>query len=162
LGVTVKPESYQQLVALGVSIRNSVNEQFRVQHPEKGHIQSIDLVEICDRPSHPEADVKNATVFGVGQVDRSPCGTGTCAKMAALYAKGKLGLDEEFVSESIVGTLFKGRLVEKTKVGDLDAVVPEIEGTAYVTGFSQFVLDPSDPLKEGFLLKQTGHAVATS
>ncbi len=162
LGVTVKPESYQQLVTLGVSIRSRVNEKFSVQHPEKDHIQSIDLVEICDRPSHPEADGKNATVFGVGQVDRSPCGTGTSAKMATLYAKGKLGLDEEFVSESIAGTLFKGRLVEKTRVGDLDAVVPEVEGTAYVTGFSQFVLDPSDPLKEGFLLKQTDHAVATS
>jgi len=153
LGVTVSPSSYQQLLAVGLSLRDAVNEQFKVHHPEQEHIRSVDLVEICDSPSNPEADVRNATVFGVGQIDRSPCGTGVCAKMATLYAKGKLALREEFVSESIVGTLFRGRLTDRAKVGDFDAVIPEVEGTAYVTGFSEFVLDPSDPLKDGLLLK---------
>lgn len=153
LGVKVAPTSYQQLVALGLSIREATNKQFKIKHPEFDHIRSVDLVEICDNPSHPNADCRNATVFGAGQIDRSPCGTGTCAKMATLYAKGELELDEEFVNESILGTIFKGKLTRKVKVGDFDAVLPEIEGTAHITGFSQFVLDPTDPLREGFLLK---------
>jgi proline racemase/trans-L-3-hydroxyproline dehydratase len=112
----------------------------------------VDLVEICDVPTNPMANAKNATIFGAGQIDRSPCGTGTCAKMASLYAKGKLGINEEFVNESIIGTIFRGRLTGRAKVGNFDAVLPEVEGEAHVTGFSQFVLDPSDPIGDGFLL----------
>ena len=155
LGVRVTPASYKELVSLGLSIRQAVNSEFKTQHPEKERLRSVDLVEICDAPDNPNANVKNATVFGEGQIDRSPCGTGTCAKMATLYAKGELQLNEQFVSESIIGTIFKGRLIGRTKVRDFDAVLPEIEGDAHITGFSQFVLDPSDPLRDGFLLKQT-------
>jgi len=153
LGVSVTPASYQELVSLGLSIRQAVNDQFEIQHPEKEHLRSVDLVEICDAPTDSRANIKNATVFGAGQIDRSPCGTGTCAKMATLYAKGKLQLNELFVNESLIGTLFRGRLVERTKVKNFDAVLPEIEADAHITGFSQFVLDPSDPLRDGFLLK---------
>ena len=85
-----------------------------------------------------------------GVVDRSPCGTGTCAKMAVLYAKGELGLEEDFVHEGILGTTFTGRLLEATKVGPYDAVVPTLSGRAWITGFSQYAVDPSDPFPNGF------------
>ncbi len=152
LGVRVNPSSYKELISVGLSVKQAVNSQIKVRHPEIEHIESVDLVEICDTPTNPTANSKNATVFGVGQIDRSPCGTGTCAKMASQYAKGKLKIGEEFVNESIIGTIFRGRLTGRTKVGNFDAVFPEIDGEAHITSFSQFVLNPSDPIREGFLL----------
>jgi proline racemase len=85
-----------------------------------------------------------------GVLDRSPCGTGTCARMAVLHARGKLGLHEDFVHEGILGTVFTGRLVRETRVGPYRAVVPTLSGQAWITGFAQYVLDPEDPFPEGF------------
>ena len=85
-----------------------------------------------------------------GAIDRSPCGTGTCALMAALHAKGELGLDEPFVHEGILGTVFEGRLVEQTRVGPYDAVVPTLSGQAWITGFATYVVDETDPFPNGF------------
>jgi proline racemase len=87
-----------------------------------------------------------------GWFDRSPCGTGTSARMAQLHARGELGLDEEFVNESFIGTRFIGRLVGETMVGDVPAVIPEITGRAWITGTAQYLLDPEDPFPNGFLL----------
>ena len=92
-------------------------------------------------------------IFGQGQVDRSPCGTGTSAKMATLHAKGELKVGDKFVYESILGTLFYGDIVETTKVADYDAVIPRVKGSAYITGFNHFVIDETDPVKYGFVLK---------
>ena len=118
----------------------------------KVHINAVDLVEIYEDLDGEEVDCRNVVVFGEAQADRSPCGTGTSAKMAALYAKGKLDLQRPFVNESIIGTRFIGRLLRKEPIGGLTGVVPEISGNAYVTGFQQFVVDPRDPLKFGFHL----------
>jgi proline racemase len=85
-----------------------------------------------------------------GAIDRSPCGTGTCAKMAALYAKGKLRLGEDFRHEGILGTVFTGRLLEETAVGRYRAVVPTLSGRAWITGFAHYVVDPDDPFPSGF------------
>ncbi len=153
LGIEVKPENAQKLNIMGMQIRDIVNATVEVQHPELPHINTVDLVEIYDDPTHPDANYKNVVVFGQGQVDRSPCGTGTSAKLATLYAKGLFKEGETFVYESILGTLFKGRVVGKSKVGDIDAIIPEITGSAYITGFNQFVFDDSDPVKYGFILK---------
>ena len=87
-----------------------------------------------------------------GVIDRSPCGTGTCAKMASLYQKKELDLNTDFVHEGILGTTFTGRLIRKTKVGNYDAVVPTITGRAWITGFAQYVVDESDPFPEGYTL----------
>ena len=100
-----------------------------------------------------DATMQNAVVFGQGQLDRSPCGTGTSAKLATLYAKGELKMNEEFIYESILQTIFKGRVLEETKVGDFDAIIPEITGAAYITGYNQFFIDDEDPVKYGFILK---------
>ena len=141
-----------QLIQLGLQIREIINAQIKVRHPTIPHISSVDLIEISDNPTNPKANAKNVTIFGDGQVDRSPCGTGTSAKMALLYFKNKLTLNKPYVHESIIGTLFEGRLVEMTRVGAFEAVIPEITGSAYITAFNQFVVDPEDPLKYGFRL----------
>ncbi len=101
---------------------------------------------------HAEADLRNVTVFAGEQVDRSPCGTGTAAVMAVLDAMGLLALDHPFVHESIVGTLFCGTVCRRTEVGDHAAIVPQIEGSAWITGEHTFLIDDDDPLKEGFVL----------
>jgi proline racemase len=85
-----------------------------------------------------------------GALDRSPCGTGTCAKMATLHARGRLALNEPFRHEGVLGTVFTGRLVEETSVGPYRAVVPELTGTAWITGIAQYVVDPTDPFPDGF------------
>lgn len=152
LGVKVEASQVDVLKKLGLEIRDLINETMTIQHPTLEHIKTVDLVEIYDAPSNPEATYKNVVIFGQGQVDRSPCGTGTSAKLATLYKKGHLKIDEKFVYESITGTMFKGRVLEETKVGDFDAVIPEITGGAYITGFCHFVIDPDDPLKHGFVV----------
>jgi proline racemase len=152
LGVKVEPENSERITELGLLIRRLVNERIKVEHPLSRHINRINLVEICDEPKDPKATYRNAVVFGAGQIDRSPCGTGTSAKMATLYAKGLLKNNEQIISESIIGTHFRGKIVEVTKIGDFDAIIPEIIGRAYITGLHQFVIEPEDPVKYGFLV----------
>ncbi|WP_246893358.1 proline racemase [Clostridioides difficile] len=153
LGLKIEPQNAGKLTELAMKLRDIINEKIEIQHPTLAHIKTVDLVEIYDEPTHPEATYKTVVIFGQGQVDRSPCGTGTSAKLATLHAKGELKVGEKFVYESILGTLFKGEIVEETKVADFNAVVPKITGSAYITGFNHFVIDEEDPLKHGFILK---------
>ncbi|KDR93875.1 proline racemase [Peptoclostridium litorale DSM 5388] len=153
IGIDVKPENVQELTRIALLIRDIVNETVEIKHPTLEHIKTVDLVEIYDKPTNPQANYKNVVIFGQGQVDRSPCGTGTSAKLATLYSKGKIKEGEPFVYESILGTLFRGEIIDTTKVGEFDAVVPKITGSAYITGFNHFVFDEKDPVKYGFILK---------
>lgn len=152
LGMNVDLKNINELVEVGLAIRDIVNSEIKVSHPEKPHINSVDLVEIYDLPTTNGADLKNVVVFGMGQFDRSPCGTGTSAKLATLYAKGKIGLNEPFVYESITGTTFTGNVISETNIENYKGVIPEISGRAFITGFSQLVIDPYDPFKYGFTL----------
>jgi proline racemase len=152
LGLEVVPAQIQELKRLGLLIRSIVNATVPVRHPVLEHIRSADLVEIYGRAVNPEAHYRNVVVFGQGNADRSPCGTGTSAKMATLHAKGQLAVGEDFVYESILGTLFRGRILEELKVGEFDAISPRITGSAFITGFNHFVIDEEDPLKYGFAL----------
>lgn len=153
LGLKVCRSQASLLREVGMKILHKINNEISVQHPILSHINQIDLVEIYDKASSSGAHAKNVVVFGEGQLDRSPCGTGTSAKMAAMIAKGKLQLNEEFIYESIIGTTFKGKAVEFIKINNYEGILPEITGSAYVTGFQNFVIDKHDPLKNGFLLK---------
>lgn len=153
LGLEIVPENAAKLTDLSMKLRDIINETVEIQHPTLSHIKTVDLIEIYDKPTHPEATYKNVVIFGQGQVDRSPCGTGTSAKLATLHAKGEFKIGEKFVYESILGTLFKGEIVETTKVGDYDAIIPKISGSAYMTGFNNFMFDDEDPVKYGFILK---------
>ncbi len=152
LDIEVRPERVDELVAAGVTLRHAINEQIEVQHPTLDHIRSVDLVTIYGPPVVEGRKYKNIHVFGDGQFDRSPGGTGTSHMMAMLSARGEMRDDEEIVSEGITGSLFGGRIVGRTHIGPFDAIVPEVSGTAYLTGMHQFLIDPRDPQKEGFLV----------
>ena len=148
LGVSLATRHLDQLKALGLEIRDRVNETISIVHPGTGKAARVDLTEL-----YQDGDpVKNMVVFGNGQVDRSPCGTGTCAKMAWLYKMGRLKVGQIYHHESILNTRFAGKIVEETSVGDRVAIVPEITGSAHITGFHQFVAENNDPFKTGFLL----------
>lgn len=151
-GLEIIPANGPLLCSLGVKILRAVREQVPVVHPVYPHINSVDLVEFSGKPLGSMGHARNAVVFGKAQLDRSPCGTGTCAKMASLFAKGQLELGQEFIHESIIGTTFTGRLLQETKVGGYPAVIPQITGRAFITAFQQFVIDPEDPLRDGFIL----------
>lgn len=153
VGLEILPENASEIIEKGALVRMAVNSQVKIQHPDKSFINECTHVEFYGQPSKSSgADLKNAVFFADGGIDRSPCGTGTSAKVATLYAKGELKLDEEFVHESIIGSIFRARAVEETKVGPYRAIIPEVTGSAYIMGTSQFLLDPDDPHRNGFLL----------
>ncbi|WMM24979.1 proline racemase [Tissierella sp. MB52-C2] len=153
LGVEINTKDINILAERAMKLREIINEEIKVEHPTKKHIKTVDLVEVYGEPKSEDADYQNVVIFGSGQVDRSPCGTGTSAKLATLYAKGELGLNEPFVYESIINTKFKGRVLEETTVGEFKAIIPEITGSSFITGFNHFVIDEDDPVKYGFVLK---------
>jgi proline racemase len=152
VGLELKTENVNQLISVGTKIWQTVNERVEIHHPLEPQIDCINYIEFCAPATHPKATMKNAVVVPPAGMDRSPCGTGTCAKMATLYSKKELGLKEKFVHESIIGTLFYGELLAETKVGPYVAVVPTIRGSAYITGIHQFVVDARDPFPGGFQL----------
>ena len=153
VGLSIIPENAEKLKELGIILRELINKEIPVQHPSLPHIHTVDLVEWWSETETKGATLRNCVVFGQGQVDRSPCGTGTSAKMATLFAKGELKIGEEFYYESILGTIFKGEILGTTKVGEYEAVIPRISGSAYITAFNHFVIEEEDPLKYGFVLK---------
>jgi proline racemase len=153
LGLRVEPSQARGIVAMAERIKRATQEQLPVAHPENPQIAGVSIAQISGEPSAPGAHRKNAVVVSTGTMgvlDRSPCGTGTCARMAAMHAKGQLPLGQDFVHEGILGTTFTGRLVEETRVGPYAAVVPTLSGQAWITGFAQYVVDPDDPFPEGF------------
>lgn len=154
LGLKVSLEYIEDIMKLGVQLRDEINKEVVVTHPNNPHINKVDLVEIYDEPTNSDADLKNVVVFGRRQFDRSPCGTGTSAKLAALYEKGQLGLEETFVYESITGTKFKGKVVEETKIGEYNGIIPEVTGRAFITSYGYLVYDEEDPFKYGFILNK--------
>lgn len=146
LAIALQPGNIKQLLMRGMEIREKINNENTIIHPGTGKSAQVDLVEIYEDSLQP----KNIVVFGAGQIDRSPCGTGTCAKMALLHEKGRLKLHQPYVHSSLFGTTFTGRLIEETTIGGLRAVVPEIKGRAFITGIHQFVIDREDPFGHGF------------
>ncbi|MBV7390447.1 MULTISPECIES: proline racemase family protein [Enterococcus] len=151
-GLTIEPKNASKFSELGMKIRDAVNEQIEMQHPTLAHIKTADLVEFYGPGVSPEAKYRNVVVFGEGQVDRSPCGTGTSAKLATLYGKGEMGVGDTFVYESILGTKFKGEIVAEAEVEGFKGIIPRVTGSAYITGFNNFLIDPKDSLKDGFTL----------
>jgi len=147
LGFRLTPDEARDIVRVAEMIKAAAREQLPVAHPENPDIAGVTIAQISGGMKN---TVVVSTGIGTGVLDRSPCGTGTCAKMAALYAKRKLPLHQDFVYQGILGTAFIGRLIEETRVGPYAAVVPELSGQAWITGFAQYVVDPEDPCPEGF------------
>jgi proline racemase len=146
-GLTLVPNDAREIVRIAELIKTAAQQQLPVSHPENPAIEGVSIAELTHGNRNA---VVVSTKAGSGVLDRSPCGTGTCARMAVLHAKGKLPLHEDFVHEGILGTRFTGRLVEQRQVGPYTAVVPTLSGQAWITGFAQYVLDPEDPFPEGF------------
>jgi proline racemase/trans-L-3-hydroxyproline dehydratase len=152
--VEINISNSAELIRAGVMIKEAANREIKIEHPEKPEINQVFGTRIYDgKPPHPEAQVRNFMVLGDGYVDRSPCGTGTSAHIAMLHAKGQLKLNELSVHESIIGTTFSARALEEVMVGDFQAIVPEISGRAFITGMCTWTIDPTDPIKHGFLLR---------
>jgi len=151
-GVPIDGAHLPELRKLGMTIAREVERLRRVVHPNDPGLEGI-YGTIFTAPAHlPDAHLRNVTIFADAEVDRSPCGTGTAAVMAVLNDMGLLLDDVPFVHESIVGTTFTGRVVERLEVGSRPAIVPEIEGSAWITGEHTFLIDGDDPLKAGFRL----------
>lgn len=153
IGMQVNKEFIPQFQEIANQIKEYIHAQHQVVHPLESELRGIYGVIFSDQPQLPGSHLRNVTVFADEQIDRSPCGTGTCARLAALYYRGQFRDGTSFVHESIVGSQFVGRVLATTKVGSYEAIVPEITGNAFITGFHQFVIDPSDPLASGFLLR---------
>eukprot|EP00301_Raphidiophrys_heterophryoidea_P026276 c9029_g1_i2.p1 GENE.c9029_g1_i2~~c9029_g1_i2.p1 ORF type:complete len:206 (+),score=49.55 c9029_g1_i2:394-1011(+) len=188
IGLSLTPHNGKQICKLGECIKVATREQYPVQHPHL-HYPGCDILVFRDKPSHPRAHAKNAVVMSngaldwnkpetwTGMIDRSPCGTGTCAVMAVLHARDQLALQQDFVHESIVGTLFTGRLVAHTDVPiephttnddgssgnrlnnithhgtnpkTIPGLVATITGQAWITQISRVLLDPTDPFPTGY------------
>ena len=162
VGITLVPANGREIARVGEWLRQAAAEQLSVVHPELPDVRAASIALLWGPPTVAGADAKCAVVVSTGPVrwdrpelaggvlDRSPCGTGTCARMAVLHARGELPLGRDFVHESIIGTTFAGRLLREAQVGSRTAVVPTITGRAWITGKSEYVLDAEDPFPEGF------------
>jgi len=162
LGLELTPDQGREIVRLGEMLKAAAREQIPVAHPEHPEISGISIVELTAPPTLAGAHGKNTVVVSsgtlhwdrpesfTGVLDRSPCGTGTCARMAALHARGKLAIGEDFVHEGILSTAWTGRLLRETTVGPYRAVVPQLTGSAWITGRTEFEVDPDDPFPDGF------------
>ena len=150
VGLPIDAAHLQDLRRVGMVIKHAVESAVPIAHPAEPGLKGIYGTIFTGPARHPDADLRNVTIFADAEVDRSPCGTGTCAVMALLDAMGLLPADRSFVHESLIGTLFRGRVVGRETVGDLPAIRPEIEGSASITGEHTFLVDDDDPLKDGF------------
>ncbi|KAL1634865.1 hypothetical protein SLS58_010494 [Diplodia intermedia] len=154
----------KELVAVGERIKKAVRNAIEPVHPENPGIRGVSNVEFtAPLEQNAKGDGKqavNTAVVSPGRLDRSPCGTGTCARMAILHARGLLEVGEPFRHLSITGSEFTGHIRGTTKVGDYDAILPTVEGSAWITSFKQVVLDPSDPFPEGFRVGDAWHVTS--
>ena len=163
VGIPVVPERLPELRKAGMEIKHAIERTLKIEHPLEPQLHGIYGTIFTGPPSDETADLRNVTIFADAEVDRSPCGTGTAAVMAVLAAMGMLTEGEQvFTHESIIGTRFRGRVVGTTTIStsnfqlptsnEIEAIIPEIEGSAYITGENTFLIDDRDPLKHGFRL----------
>jgi len=151
LGLAVRRELVKRIAERGMAVREAINAQLRVEVPGLGKT-SVDNVLIHELPNA-DGVSPNALVWGPGQVDAAPCGSGTCARMALFHHRGLMAAGSTFTSQGLLGLSFTGRIAGLTEVDGRRAILPEITGTSYLTGTSQFWFDPEDPLRAGYLLE---------
>ncbi|RKY82123.1 proline racemase [candidate division KSB1 bacterium] len=153
LGLKMKPENYRDLIEAGMAVKRAVMKAREIPHPFEKDLSFLYGTIFTGSPESKDADSRNVCIFAEGEVDRSPTGTGVSARMALHYARGEIGINKPMVIESILGTRFTGRVHSETSFGPYKAVIPEVEGTAFITGKNEFVIDPEDSLKHGFILR---------
>ena len=155
LGFSLEPSEARELSRVGELIRVAAREQLPCAHPENPEIAGVSIVEIAESWQGVGKVSRNAVVVAPGRLDRSATGTGLCARMAALHARGLMKPGDSMAHASVLGTEFEGRMVSETEVGGRPAIVPAIRGSAWITGITQVIVDPSDPFPEGYLLTDT-------
>jgi proline racemase len=154
IDLELAPENVGALADLGMRTIDAANQQLVVEHPAHPYVNTVDVVEFYAPGESPGVDGRNTVVFGEAHVDRSPCGTGTCAKLALLHRRGELAVGETYTNQGILGTTFEARILAEQDVGGLPGVIPEVRGSAYITGVHRFLLDAHDPFPVGFLLDE--------
>jgi proline racemase len=155
LGFALEPQEALDLSLAGERIRAAAREQLPCVHPENPQISGISIVQIAEPWQGVDKVTRNAVVVAPGRLDRSATGTGLSARLAVLHARGLMKVGDTMTHASPIGSTFDGRIVEETRVGDRDAIVPAIRGSAWVTGITQLLVDPDDPFPEGYLLSDT-------
>lgn len=153
LQIPVKLSEVETLRKLGSEVKSAANEKYRVVHPEIPQINHIYGTIIDNTPNQVGATQANVCVFADRQIDRSPCGSGTAGRVAQLFLKGKIQKGEYIINESIIGSLFKAKVLQTTKLGNYDAVIPQVEGNAYILGYANWIIDSEDDLGRGFLVR---------
>ena len=156
-GFAITPNEAAELSAVGEKVKRAAAEQLTAIHPENPEIHTVNQT-LWAGPLRMENGVKtsrNGVIVSPGRLDRSPCGTGTCARLALMHARGEIATGEAFIHESIIGTKFTGRIFETGMTANIANVSVEITGRAWITAFHQYVLDPSDPFPTGYTLSDT-------
>lgn len=151
IGLELISANSRRLVELGMTIIDAANQQLTVRHPTRPEVTTVDVVEFYDASEEALGRGKNFVVYGESHMDRSPCGTGTAAKLTLLHHRGRLALHQPFHNSSCLGSTFEGSVAAETTVGDRPAIVAEIRGSAHITGIHEFIVDPRDPFPQGFL-----------
>ena len=158
LGLAVESTTARELVLLGNRITAAAARQLPVRHPENPDIHTVTFTEFAMPFAGPGTVSRNAVIVSPGRIDRSPCGTGTAARLAVLSARGLIRCGQGFVHESIIGSRFDAAIAAQTTVAGTAAIVPTIAGQAWITGVFQHGFDPSDPFREGYTLPDTWFA----
>jgi trans-L-3-hydroxyproline dehydratase len=153
VGLTCAPENYQRLIEAGMAIKRAVMGDRAIPHPFEEDLSFLYGVIFTGPAANPNHHSRNVCVFAEGEVDRSPTGTGVSGRLAIHHARGEIGVGEPIIIESIIGSKFSGRVVQMTMFGPHNAIIPEVEGTARITGRHEFLIDPGDELRDGFLLR---------
>jgi trans-L-3-hydroxyproline dehydratase len=153
LDVTTAPADFNALIDKGMAVRRAVMETCPITHPFEADLGFLYGTIVVGPSRSPGVHSSNVCIFADGEVDRSPTGTGVSARLALHHARGELGIDHPIVIESILGTQFKGRVVSTTTFGPHHAITPEVEDSAWIVGCNEFLMDPTDPLKDGFIFR---------
>jgi trans-L-3-hydroxyproline dehydratase len=152
VGVQCNPEDVRALIEKGMAIKRAIMASRPIPHPFEEELSFLYGTIFIGPPQERDAHSRNVCIFAEGEVDRSPTGTGVSARLAIHHARGEISLNEQITIESIIGSCFSGRVVQTTTFGPHPAIIPEVEGRAYITGRHEFLIDPNDPLRNGFLL----------
>jgi trans-L-3-hydroxyproline dehydratase len=153
VGVRCEPDDYRRLIDVGMRIKRAVMASRAITHPSEPDLGFLYGTIVVTPPGDPRHHSRNVCIFAEGEVDRSPTGTGVSGRLAIHHARGELAPGDRIEVESIVGSTFGGRVLETTRVGPYGAIVPEVEGSAHITGRHEFLVDPADPFAHGFFLR---------
>jgi trans-L-3-hydroxyproline dehydratase len=153
VGLRCAPEDFRLLIEKGMAIKRAIMASRPVCHPFEEDLSFLYGTIFVGPPLSQGVHSRNVCIFAEGEVDRSPTGTGVSGRLAIHYARGDVGVNEPIVVESLIGSRFSGRILKTTTFGNYPAIVPEVEGTAHITGRQEFLIDPKDPFREGFILR---------